>query len=208
MQAAIQRISSGFPASIKGSGNGLLPWFKFIMASGSVLTKAPSLADAALMLLDGLQPTGTTNLGLDQNHLASALGVAASLNPILAVQVLDANTFINLGTVISPVGFSQPGTPVLRVKMTDTSGRETAVEVKQGALDVIPLPVGQSATLIVQPLHRYDVGMGGPGRGGRLEVQGGSLGIIIDARGRPLQLPEDPARRRELHKKWLWTLGG
>ncbi len=208
LQAAIQRTSSGFPAGLNGSGNGLLPWFKFIMASGSVLTKAPGLANAALMLLDGLQPTGTTNLGLDQNHLASALGVAASLNPILAVQVLDANTFINLGTVISPIGFSQLGTPVLRVKMTDSGGRETAVEVKQGALDVIPLPVGQSATLVVQPLHRYDVGMGGPGRGGRLEVQGGSLGIIIDARGRPLNLSEDPARRRELHKKWLWTLGG
>ena len=67
-------------------------------------------------------------------------------------------------------------------------GSGLAVEVKQGALDVIPLPLGQSATLIVQPLHRYDVGMGGPGRGGRLEVQGGSLGVIIDARGRPLQL--------------------
>lgn len=208
LQAAIQRTASGFPVGLNGLGSGLLPSFKFIMASGSVLTRAPSLADAALMLLDGLQPTGTTNLGLDQNHLASALGVAALLNPILAVQVLDANTFINLGTVISPVGFSPAGTPVLRVKMTDANGRETGVEVKQGALDVIPLPVGQSATLVVQPLHRYDVGMGGPGRGGKLEVQGGSLGIIIDARGRPLQLSDDPGRRRELHKKWLWTLGG
>jgi len=37
---------------------------------------------------------------------------------------------------------------------------------------------------------------------------GGSLGVIIDARGRPLRLPDDPVRRRELNKKWIWTFGG
>jgi hypothetical protein len=32
--------------------------------------------------------------------------------------------------------------------------------------------------------------------------------VVIDARGRPLRLPSDAARRRELLKKWLWTVGG
>jgi hypothetical protein len=39
-------------------------------------------------------------------------------------------------------------------------------------------------------------------------VSGGALGVIIDGRGRPLALPDDPVRRRELVKKWLWTVGG
>ena len=60
----------------------------------------------------------------------------------------------------------------------------------------------------LQPLHRADVGMGAPGRGGGLKVIGGALGVIIDARGRPLQLPADAGRRQELLRKWLWTLGG
>jgi hypothetical protein len=34
------------------------------------------------------------------------------------------------------------------------------------------------------------------------------LGLVIDARGRPLHLPSEPARRHEIIKKWLWTLGG
>ena len=38
--------------------------------------------------------------------------------------------------------------------------------------------------------------------------ESGALGVVIDARGRPLQLPSDAVRRRELFKKWLWTLGG
>jgi hypothetical protein len=32
--------------------------------------------------------------------------------------------------------------------------------------------------------------------------------LVIDARGRPLVLPDDAERRYELFKKWLWTLGG
>ena len=50
--------------------------------------------------------------------------------------------------------------------------------------------------------------MGGPGRGGSVRVVGGTLGVVIDARGRPLRLPRDTNIRQEIYKKWLWTLGG
>jgi hypothetical protein len=92
--------------------------------------------------------------------------------------------------------------------MTNEAGSETRVDIKQGALEVLPLPIGQPARLHLQPLHRADIGMGGAGRGGIIRVVGGELGVIIDARGRPLRLPDDPARRHELMKKWLRTLGG
>jgi hypothetical protein len=93
------------------------------------------------------------------------------------------------------------------VKVSNTDGNETVVDVKYGSLEVIPVPVAQAARLQVQPLHRFDVGMGGPGVGGKVEVTGGAMGVVIDARGRPLALPADPARRVELVRKWLWTLG-
>jgi hypothetical protein len=41
-----------------------------------------------------------------------------------------------------------------------------------------------------------------------MQVTGGALGIVFDGRGRPLDMPSDPVRRRELIKKWNWTLGG
>jgi len=31
---------------------------------------------------------------------------------------------------------------------------------------------------------------------------------VIDARGRPLNFPVDPVRRRELMKRWSYTVGG
>jgi hypothetical protein len=115
---------------------------------------------------------------------------------------------LNLATVITPVGNARPGTPILRVRMAVEGGGETGVDVKAGTLEVLPLPAGQPAKLTLQPLHRSDVGMGSAGRGGSLRIVGGALGVIVDARGRPLSLPNDPARRIELLKKWLWTLGG
>ena len=72
---------------------------------------------------------------------------------------------------------------------------------------VLPLPSGQSARLTVQPASRLDVGFGA-GREGTITVSGGALGVVFDGRGRPLALPADPARRRELIKNWYWALGG
>jgi hypothetical protein len=208
LNSATRLAARGFPAGVTPAGDGLLPWFEAIIASGSVVAQAPKVAQAALLLLDGLQPCGVTTLVLDQNQIAPALGAAAAVNPLLVVQVLESNAFLHLGTVIAPVGHARPGSPVLRLKMVYESGHEASLEVKQGALEVIPLPAGQTARLQLQPLHRYDVGMGAPGRGGGLKVLGGALGVIIDARGRPLSLPEDLNRRKELYRKWLWTLGG
>lgn len=159
-----------------------------------------------MTLLDGLQPTGVTTILLDQSNLAAALGAAAEVNPTLVVQVLESN-MQNLGAVISPVGEARPGTPILRLQATFADGNETRMEIKYGSIEVLPVPLGQTVNLRLQPLHRFDIGMGGPGRGGRLRMVGGVLGLVIDARGRPITLHSDPARQRELFGKWLWMLG-
>ncbi|MBU0511774.1 MAG: glutamate mutase L [Chloroflexi bacterium] len=206
MRMALQKVSGNFPQDASGSGAGLLPWLEPVVATGSVLTHAPTPGQSLLMLLDGLQPTGVTTILLDQNDLVSALGAAADVNPLLVVQVLGSNTILNLGAVIAPVGNARPGEPILRIRVTYEDGNESNVEVKNGSIEVLPLPLGQTANLRLQPLHRFDVGMG-PGRGGRLQVIGGALGVVIDARGRPLTWHPDPGRQRSLLKKWLWTLG-
>jgi len=207
LRLSVLKTMNGLPPKVLRYGPDLLPWFEPILASGGVLTHAPNHSQSLFTLLDGLQPTGVTTFVLDQNHLAPALGAAAAINPVLAVQVLESSTFLNLGTVISPVGRARPGTPVLRVKLTYEGGNETGLDIKQGTLELIPLPLGQAAKIHLQPLHRFDVGMGGPGRGGSLRVVGGVLGVVIDARGRPLRFSNDPVRRRELIRKWRWTLG-
>ena len=208
IRRAIFAAEDGFPKKIGRSGIGMLPWFEPILATGSVLTKAPSAGQSLLTLLDAVQPTSITTIVLDQSNLAAALGAAAPINPCLSVQVLESSAFLSLATVITPISNTRPGTPILRLHVTYESGDETSFDIKQGTLEALPIPLGEAARLRLQPLHRSDVGMGGPGRGGGVRVVGGVLGVVIDARGRPIRLPRDPSRRQDLYKKWLWTLGG
>jgi len=187
---------------------GLMPNFDPIFASGSVFAAAPTLGQSLLMLLDAIQPTGFSTFILDQGNLLGILGAAAECNTLLPIHVIESGAFINLGAVISPLSNAGAGTLILRARLTYDNGEETMVEAKQGAIEIIPLVVGRTGNLRLEPVGRTDAGIGF-GRAYRVDgVQGSALGVVIDARGRPLRLPSDAARRRELLKKWLWTVGG
>lgn len=200
---AVRQASKSYPHRLPGSFSGLLPWFEPIIASGSVLTKAPNRSQALMVLLNALQPTGVTTIAIDRNNIAASLGAAAEVTPLLAIQSLDAANFVNLCTVISPINKAPPSTPILRVRMTNDGKTESEMEIQNGTLSVVRLPVGQTGTLHLAPLRRTEVGMGGLGRGGTVKIIGGVLGAVIDARGRPLQMPPEPSARRELLNKWL-----
>ena len=206
IRLSTKQAAAGFPENVLAANAGLLPGFEPILACGRAFTNAPTPGKSLLTLLDGLQPTGITTILLDQSNLTAALGAAADINPTLVVQVLEAN-MLNLGAIISPFGEARFGTPILRLQITYADGNETRMEVKYGSLEVLPVPLGQTVNLRLQPLHRFDVGMGGPGRGGRLRMVGGVLGVVIDARGRPISLHPDAGRQRELFAKWQWMLG-
>lgn len=206
LQLAAHQMNNRLPPMLRGQ-NGLLPSFEPILASGAAITGAATPGQKLLILLDGLQPTGIGTLALDQNNLLSMLGAASELNSILPIQVIDSGALSNLATVISPVSKAGPGTPIVQAKLTRDDGTEISFEVKTGDLQMLPLEAGQTGRLVLRPLRRADVGLG-PGKAGELDVIGSLLGIVIDARGRPLNLPQDNNQRKTLLKKWLAAVGG
>ena len=179
-----------------------------ILASGGIFTHTSTPGQALLMLLDGLQPVGVTTFDLDQNSLASSLGAIAGFNPVLPVQVMESGAFLNLGTVISPYTEARYGTRVVRARVVYDRGNETTLEVLQGTIAVIPVPAGKSASLYLQGLNRTLIDPRAGKSSLNIKVVGGACGVVIDARGRPLALPPDDARRRDLLKKWMMSLGG
>ena len=209
LHVALNSLAKDFPNKARHAAPGLTPYFEPILAAGSVVTRAPSLGQSLLILLDAIQPLGVTTLILDQNNLLPALGAAAAKNSVLPIQVLESGAFLGLATVVSPYSTVRPGSSILRVSLVSQNGNESHLDIKQGTLEVMPLTTNQSARLFLQPLRHVDVGFG-PGRfpSEGIPVTGTALGVVIDARGRPLRLPADAVRRRELIKKWQWTLGG
>jgi len=202
MTRAIREALPSFPKDANRVEQNTLPTFDPIVVSGGVLTNAPSPAHSLLMILDSLQPTGIQRILLDINHLAPGLGAAASVVPGLVSQlILDPTVLLNLGFVISPLVRAREGTSVLRIRVQYQSGYESIVNVHQGNIQLIPIPVGQKARVFIDPLHRANIGFG-PGKGTSIQVVGGLFGLVVDARGRPLEIPEDTTTRRNLLLKW------
>ncbi len=180
-----------------------------ILATGGILAHAPKYGQAAMMLLDALQPRGVTALVLDQMLVVGQLGAVATVAPIMAVQVNENDGVVHrLGTCVIPFGDMQPGQRAVRVGLEYSNGRQVSVDVMAGTIEVIPLRLNEQAYLTLFPEPGIDVGLG-PGERARAaeEIDGGLVGLIIDARGRPLVLPSDETERQARLMQWAQALG-
>ncbi|MDH7571820.1 MAG: glutamate mutase L, partial [Armatimonadota bacterium] len=172
-----------------------------IIGSGGVLSHAPRRVEAAYMMLDAYQPEGITMLAVDSIFMMPQLGVLSTVHPEAAAQVFERDCLIKLGPVIAPVGYGREGEPAVTVRLG-----EAIAQVPFGALRLLPLGVNEHATVEIVPARGLDVGAG-KGRPLTHKVEGGVVGLIIDARGRPLALPADPAERRRKMAEWYQALG-
>ncbi|HSH01261.1 MAG TPA: glutamate mutase L [Anaerolineae bacterium] len=183
------------------------PPFSRLLARGSALTNASRPVQTILMLLDALQPQGLFSVSLDTHGVLPALGLISQRQPLLAVQALEGGVLTDLGWVLAPATNLPPGEKIMSVKITTASIRDLDLDnVTQGSIEVIPIPPGQEATIDIQPVSSVDIGFGS-GKGKKFRIQGGAVGLVIDGRGRPLNLPTDEEKRHEIISQWFWDTG-
>ncbi len=208
VQATVEKAQPAWKPGAAKPYRRLLPLFDTIVVSGGVLRHAPRPSQAALLVLDSLEPIGMSTIVLDQYGVLPLLGAAGQVQPAAAVDVLDSGGLTNLATVIAPVGHARRGEVLLKLRVTYEDGSSFTADARQGDLEVVPLQPGRQAVLELRPARHIDIGLGGPGKGGKRRVSGGILGLIIDARGRPIQVANDPDVRRRQMRRWLLDLGG
>ncbi len=177
-----------------------------ILAAGMPLTQW-SPQTSLMMLVDGLQPYGITTFVQDAHGLTAALGIISTNNTILPVQVIESNAYVNLGTVITPLSNARYGTSILKIKVEYETGNQVSLEVRQGSITPLPIQTGQIAKVHLQPLRPITIDPVGKDTTRSFKVIGGVCGVIVDTRGRPLSLPSDAARRRDMLKKWAAGFG-
>jgi uncharacterized protein (TIGR01319 family) len=179
-----------------------------LVASGGVLSHAPRMQQTAAMLIDAFEPEGITTLAKDSIFMMPHLGVLAQVHPQAAIEVFERDCLIYLGTCISPKGNGSLGKPCFRFTLR-RSGKAAAGteagEIAVGQMRCIPLGPGESATITVEPARGFDCGAGS-GKRVEKEIRGGTVGIILDGRGRPLALPEDARVRRQMLTEWVKAL--
>jgi hypothetical protein len=156
------------------------------------------------MMMDAYQPEGFTLLTVDSIFMMPQLGVLSTVHPEAATQVFERDCLIYLGTCIAPVGLAKEGEPCVTVQF---QGKTETIPF--GTIRVYPLGFQegndgepQSAEIVLQPAKGFDVGAG-RGKEVRKVVQGGVAGVIIDTRGRPLQIPSEDSARVAKLKEWF-----
>jgi uncharacterized protein (TIGR01319 family) len=177
-----------------------------LVGSGGVLSHAPRRVQAAFMLIDGFRPEGLTQLAVDSIFMMPQLGVLSEVHPKAALEVFHKDCLIRLGTCIAPRGVSKEGNPCVSVKMERSDGSSEERSVNFGEMVLLPLDVGQTAKVTVHPARGFDMGEG-KGKEIHADLNGGVVGIIIDARGRPLVLPTARDERVRRLSDWNKALG-
>ena len=207
LRQGLQKFGQNYPGLVFESHKELGNNFIRVFISGDELTLAPSPGQLLLMLLDGLQPKGITTIIVDQHQLLPLFGGVGGMEPAFPVQILNSNAFINLGSVLCPHSYARPGKIILSFEIEGHNGTKHAGDIQQGTLTRIDLPSGEAATLTLHPKSGTDLGMGRKGKGVSIEIIGGKLGLVIDARGRPVRLVEEGPMRVYQIQGWLRKLG-
>jgi len=172
-----------------------------MMGSGGVLSHAPRRVPAAAMLIDAFEPEGVTELAVDSVFMMPQLGVLSEHRPEAALEVFERDCIVRLGVCVAPVGSARAGEPCVVVHLED--GR--SAEVAAGSMAVIPLGPGERCEMAVEASGAFDAGAG---RGRRVvrEVSGGEVGVVVDARGRPLVQPGATDAGRTVRRAWEESL--
>jgi len=131
----------------------------------------------------------------------SHLGMLLKENSEAAVHILSKECLFRIGTCVALRGRVNRKQVAMAVRLKRTDGTTIEENVSFGELKTLALGQGETASLQIIPRARFDVGKG---KGKKLEakVSGGELGLILDARGRPLGVPAE----KNVLVKWRETL--
>jgi hypothetical protein len=175
--------------------------------TGGLLSHAPRRVQSALMLIDGFRVEGITKLFQDSVFMMPHLGVLSTVHSDAALNIFDKDCLVRLGTVIAFRGTSNKGDKVADVQITMPNGEEINETIVYGTIQKIPLAEREKAQVNIDPTRRFDIGTG-PGHKVETQIEGGVVGIIIDARGRPLDeaLPDNGKAQRQILIEWLEQL--
>lgn len=176
-----------------------------VIGSGGVLSHAPDRMGAALMILEGFELQGFTQIAVDSIFMMPHLGVFASIHPEAAREIFLRDCLVNVAHAAVPV-FTRKraaGSPLAQVSVDGARTRTLSA----GSVGHIELDPGAAARIIIEPAGR-DVDAGA-GAGVTLdrEFTTGLCGVILDGRNRPLQDPAFPDRQVAERQAVMAALG-
>ncbi len=194
-------ISDAFDQSATGESLIRMMDLHLLVGSGGVLSHAPRRAQSMAMSIDAFQPEGITRIAVDSIFMMPHLGVLSTVNEQAATDVFDRDCMIYLGACVAPAGTGRPGEKCLDYELHLQGGRTERGSLSVGEVRVHPLEGDAETRLTAQPARGFDLGAG-RGRPVEATVKGGVVGVVVDARGRPIQIAEEENERVRQITEW------
>lgn len=172
-----------------------------VIGSGGVLSHSPRRIQSFLMMIDAYQPVYFSEFTVDSIFMMPHLGVLSTVNEKAAFDVFYRDCLVPLGTMIAPKNNAKAGELACEVTIKSSTAKEEKVSLHFG--NIYLFPEEKEAEVTIEPLRGLDFGEG-RNRKVHKKVKGGVCGIIIDLRGRPLNL--DINDRETMLTKWFKSL--
>jgi uncharacterized protein (TIGR01319 family) len=187
----------------QGTDSGLIDMMRLdlLVGSGGVLSHAPRREQSMQMMIDAFQPEGVTRLAVDSIFMMPHLGVLSTVNETAATQVFDRDCMIYLGTCVAPRGKGKKTGTMMEYEAVMPDGSTTRGDVTFGDMELIPLGVDETAQMTVSPTKGWDIGTG-LGKSMTFTAHGGVVGLVLDARGRPIDNISDRSQQSARVLKW------
>lgn len=183
---------------------------EWVGGTGGLLSHAPRRVQSMLNLIDGFGVEGVTKLFQDSVFMIPHLGVLSTVHREAALEIFEKDCLIRLGTC---VGFSGKLTPddngkeIASLTITMPDGEVLEKKIEYGTIQKIGLEEGKTAEIEGRVTSPFSLSTKeGAERSFNVTVEGGVVGILIDARGRPVDLPEDDDARRMKLREWFTNL--
>ena len=178
-----------------------------IIGSGGVISHAPSLQQAAALLVDAFLPLGWTDLMLDRNFTLPHIGALSQIDADSAFRLLTEYSLVSLGACLVPKGasfFADAGT--IKVTVEPQTGASREHRVRGRNLHLIPLEEDQACRIHISGVLNLDFG-NGFWRGFERNVEPSKVGLLLDTRGRALPWAKQLSRCQNLSTRWRESLG-
>ncbi|GEM_PF-3206711 len=167
-RALAQCVDDSFAADLL-MGTGAIKHFK-------------SWSEPALTLLNGVHPSGVIQFALDSAGIATQIAPFAPSLPDVASRIFEHDALTGLGAAVCPRGTVKPGAKAIEVRWRVDDQNEQSRAVTAGELVRIPLTAGSKASLSLFPAKSLDIGLKRPGVAAKAHIDGGHVGLIVDAR--------------------------